>query len=70
MVRSKLDELNSLEIHIPNNPVPGGRIGMSEQELVDVMDGKVFPTWKYIPWIFDYLGFELEKKRPPPVDPN
>ena len=28
------------ETHIPNNPVPGGRIGLSEQELQDIIEGK------------------------------
>ena len=29
LVRSKIEEMSKLEIHIPNNPI-GGRIGMSE----------------------------------------
>lgn len=24
------------------------------------------PSWKFIPWILDHLGFELMKKKPPP----
>lgn len=56
------------EIHIPNNPLPGGRIGLSETELQEIAEGKPFSAWKFIPWIFDYLGFELEKKRPPPPE--
>jgi hypothetical protein len=33
IVRAKIEEMSKLEIHIPNNPLPGGRIGMSESEL-------------------------------------
>lgn len=24
------------------------------------------PSWKFIPWILDYLGFDLMKKKPAP----
>ena len=56
------------ESHTPNNPLPGGRIALSEPELQDVMEGKLFPAWKFIPWIFDYLGHQLDKKKPPPPE--
>ena len=68
VVRDKLEELMRYEIHIPNNPIPGGRIGLSEQELQEVIEGKAIPAWKYIPWIFDFLGYPLEKKKPPPPE--
>lgn len=68
VVREKLEELMKYEVHIPNNPVPGGRIGLSEQELLEVVEGKPMPAWKFIPWIFDYLGYPLEKKKPPPPE--
>ena len=58
----------ALEIHIPNNPAPGGRIGLNEKELQDIVEGKPFAAQKFVPWIFDYLGFPLEKKRPPPPE--
>lgn len=66
MVQRRLDELNSLETHIPNNFVEGGKIGMSEQELQQINDGKAFPAWKFIPWLLDELGHELDKRKPPP----
>jgi hypothetical protein len=53
MVRSRIEEMIKLEIHIPNNPMPGGRIGLSEDELKEVVEGKAIPAWKFIPWIFD-----------------
>ena len=67
LVRSKLEEIMKFEVHIPNNPV-GGRIGMSEQELQDTIEGKPLPAWKYVPWILDYLGYPLEKRKPPPPE--
>jgi len=30
VIRRKIEELVSVETHIPNNPVEGGRIGMNE----------------------------------------
>ena len=48
----------------------GGRIGLNELELSEVIEGKPIPAYKFIPWIFDYLGYELEKKRPPPPEPK
>jgi len=33
LVERRLEELNALETHIPNNFVEGGKIGMSELEL-------------------------------------
>jgi len=67
LVRSRVEELMKSEGHIPNNPLPGGRIGLSEHELAEVIEGKVFPASKFIPWILHYLGYPLMKKRPPPV---
>ena len=68
LVRSTLEELMKQEAHIPNNPTPGGRIGLSELELNEIIEGKQFPAWKFIPWILHYLGCPLEKKRPPPPE--
>ena len=55
------------EAHLPNNPLPGGKIGLSEHELTEVIEGKMFPASKFIPWILNHLGYPLMKKRPPPV---
>ena len=65
MVRSKIQEMSELEVHIPNNPI-GGRIGLKEEELKEIVEGKQFPNWKFVPWILNDLGYELEKKKPPP----
>lgn len=68
LVRSKLEELIKGEGHLPNNPLPGGKIGLSEPELNEVIEGKPFAASRFIPWILNYLGYPLEKRRPPPVE--
>jgi len=40
LVKTTLDELMKSDVHIPNNPMPGGRIGLSETELNEVIEGK------------------------------
>jgi len=32
---------------------------MSEQELNDVKEGKFLPSWKFLPWVLEYLGVPL-----------
>ena len=66
LVQKRLEELNDTEMHIPNNFVAGGRIGMSEPELQAINDGKVFPASKFVPWLLHELGFDLDKRKPPP----
>jgi len=34
-------------------------IGLSSEELAEVKDGKPFATWKFLPWILEYLGVPL-----------
>jgi len=67
LVKGRLEELMKSDGHIPNNPLPGGRIGLSEHELNDIIEGKPCSASKFIPWILHYLGYPLMKKRPPPV---
>ena len=68
IVKRRLEEMNALEAHIPNNFVEGGRIGMNEQELAQINEGKPFPAWKFIPWLLDEMGYPLCKRKPPPVE--
>ena len=35
-----------------------------------INDGKPMPSWKFIPWLLDELGFELDKRKPPPAPEN
>ena len=67
LINDKIEELNRLEVHIPNNP-EGGRIGLKEDELGNINDGKPIDAAKFVPWILDYLGHPLMKKKTVPVE--
>lgn len=59
------------EEHLPNNVEEGSsRIGLSWAEIEDIRSGKPCPSWKFIPWILDYLGHRLMKRPPPPEEPE
>ena len=45
-------------------------ICMSEEELNDIKEGKPIPSWKFIPWIFEFLGVPLTVKEKPPPEPE
>jgi len=68
IVKQMLEEQIKMDVHAPNNPLPGGKIGLSEAELNEIIEGKVFPASKFVPWILHYLGHALEKKKPPPPE--
>jgi hypothetical protein len=52
---------------LPNNVIPGeSEIGLKHEEIDEIKMGKPMPSWKFIPWILDYLGFDLMKKKPAP----
>lgn len=68
LVKDKVVELSQRETHQPNNPLGGYKIGLSEQESLDINDGKNFEVQRLVPWVLDYLGHPLEKKRPPPPE--
>lgn len=52
----------------PNNVTEEGpcMICMSQEELQEIRDGKPFPSWKFLPWILEYLDVPLAQKPPPP----
>ena len=55
---------------MPNNvEEPNSRIGLSWNEIEEIKSGKPFPSWKFIPWVLDYLGYKLMKRPPPPEEP-
>lgn len=59
------------EEHVPNNVEEGNsRIGLSWQEIEDIKMGKPCPSWKFVPWMLDYLGHKLMKRPPPPEEPE
>ena len=41
LVQEKIQTLFKREYHVPNNPV-GGQIGLAENELNDIIEGKPF----------------------------
>jgi hypothetical protein len=41
---------------------------LSQQEIDEIKLGKPFPSWKFIPWILNDLGFTLMKRPPAPVE--
>lgn len=45
------------------------KISLSQHEIDEIKQGKPFPSWKFIPWVLDHLGFPL-MKRPPPPEPE
>lgn len=41
---------------------------MSDQELNEIKEGKMFPAWKFLPWVMEYLGVPLMEL--PPIPPG
>ncbi len=41
---------------------------LSEQELNEIKEGKPFPSWKFLPWILEFLEIPLTVKPPPPPE--
>jgi len=68
LVKTRLSQILKLDHRLPNNIIPGlSMVSLSESELEEIKSGKPFPSWKFIPWILDYLGYELQKRSPPPI---
>jgi len=59
-----------MPMKLPNNITNEGpcMISMSEQELNDIKEGKPMPSWKFLPWIMEFLGVPLRVKDPPPPE--
>lgn len=70
IVQEKLSEILAMPVKLPNNITDEGEcmISMSEAELNDIKEGKPFPSWKFLPWIMEFLGVELRVKDPPPPE--
>lgn len=67
LVKSRIGAILREEVHLPNNIIPGlSKIGLSQTEIDEIKSGRPFPSWKFIPWILDNLGYELMKRPPPP----
>lgn len=70
IVQEKLREILSMPAKLPNNITNEGpcMICMSESELNDIKEGKPIPSWKFLPWIMEFLGIPMRIKDPPPPE--
>lgn len=70
IVQDKLKEILSMPMKLPNNITNEGpcMICMSESELNDIKEGKPIPSWKFLPWIMEFLGIPMRIKDPPPPE--
>jgi len=59
-----------MPMKLPNNITTEGpcMVCMSEQELLDIKNGMPIPSWKFLPWIMEFLGVPLRVKDPPPPE--
>lgn len=73
IVKDKLNEILSQPQKLPNNlctDIGPCMVCLSEQELQDIKEGKPMPSWKFIPWILEFLGVPLKVKEKPPPEPD
>ena len=70
IVQEKLRTIMSEPVKLPNNITGDGpcMICLSESELNDIKEGKPMPSWKFLPWIMEFLGISLRVKDPPPPE--
>ena len=55
IVANRMNELKSEyeNEHHPNNPAAEDRrIGLSEHEWTEIINGKLIDSWKFFPWIY------------------
>ena len=61
MVKDRLAVILKRDTHLPNNVVEHeSAVGLKEDEVQTIKSGKPFPSWKFIPWILDELGYPLK----------
>lgn len=69
LVKSKLEAILKEDFHEPNNVIPGqSKISLSQEEINEIKTGKPFPSWRFIPWILDHLGYPLMRQPDPPEE--
>lgn len=68
LITSKINMMRDRdEINLPNNPLAEDyKLGLSEEEWNLIRDGKPYDGFNYMPWLYEFLGLETEKRRPPP----
>jgi hypothetical protein len=52
----------------PNNVRTDGpcMVSLNAEELEAIKEGKKFESWKFLPWILEYMGCPLAVRPPPP----
>jgi len=56
------------ENFVPNNPLAEDYpLGLSEEEWNQILEGKPFDAFNFLPWFYEFMGHETEKRRPPLV---
>jgi YHS domain-containing protein len=68
IVRTKLAMVMELADKPPNNVRNDGpcMVSLSQEELDLIKEGKKFESWKFIPWILEFMGIPLAQRPPPP----
>ena len=55
----------------PNNPLEENYgLGLSEEDWNLVCEGKPIDSFNLLPWFYEHLNLECEKRRPPPPPPE
>lgn len=70
IVRNKLAQIMAMPEKPPNNVTDEGPCAVccSVQELQDIKDGKFIPSWKFLPWVLEYLEVPLMQRPAPPPE--
>ena len=72
IVQNKLREILSMPIKPPNNictDVGECMVSMNEEELEAIKNGGKFESWKFLPWILEYMDIPLRENKKPPEEP-
>jgi YHS domain-containing protein len=70
IVSGKFTEMRSRDEadHLPNNPLAETYgLGLSENEWNLAKEGKPLDPITLLPWFYEHMGYECEKRRPPPI---
>jgi hypothetical protein len=61
-----------MPIKPPNNictDVGECMVSMNEEELEAIKNGGKFESWKFLPWILEYMDIPLRENKKPPEEP-
>jgi adenylate kinase family enzyme len=68
LITSKINMMRDRDdVLLPNNPLAEDyKLGLSEEEWNVIREGTPFDAFNYMPWFYEFMGHETEKRRPPP----